>query len=80
MSIVKNIMVYETTDDYTLRGKTGWAQLPGKNIGWFVGYIELDENTYFFATNIETEKAGPDFPASRIDITKSILKELSLLH
>jgi len=65
---------------YTLRGKTGWGEQDGKNIGWYVGYIEREGNVYFFATNIESE--NPDeslFPGARKAITRQILQDLQLL-
>lgn len=45
----------------TLYGKTGTGRVEGKDInGWFIGYVETDGNTYFFATNIhsDTHAAG----------------------
>ena len=77
MDIAKKIMIYEETDEYILRAKTGWGMRFENQIGWFVGYIERDENVYFFATNVESENPDPGFK-SRIEITKMILTELGL--
>jgi beta-lactamase class D len=78
-NIVKDILVLEKTDRYTLSGKTGGGSLPnGKSLGWFVGYVETNGNVYFFATNIE----GANYAAirdRRIELTKEILKELGYL-
>ena len=78
-NIVKDILVLEKTDRYTLSGKTGGGSLPnGKSLGWFVGYVETNGNVYFFATNIE----GANYAAirdRRIELTKQILKELGHL-
>lgn len=75
MDHVKQIMILEQTDDYTLRGKTGWAEINGKDIGWFVGYFETADNVYFFATNIEPsgQTDMQNFGKDRIDLTKEIL-------
>lgn len=77
MDLVKDIMVREQTPDYTLRGKTGLLSSTEPNIGWFIGYLEQNNNVYFFATNIDMRKAE-DVPA-RIEIVRLSLKDLGLL-
>lgn len=77
IDIVKDIMILEKTPDYTLRAKTGWLTRSKQQIGWFVGYLEQNDNVYFFATNIDVNKRE-DLPA-RIEITRSSLKDLGLL-
>ncbi len=80
MNIVKEMIKVETGPDYILRAKTGSGEQDGKVIGWYVGYLEKDENVYFFATNIETSEMDYGVISSaRIDITREILKELGLL-
>ena len=73
-AIVKEILVLEKTDQYTLSGKTGAGGLPnGNSLGWFVGYVETQGNVYFFALNLE----GANFAAirdRRIELTKEILR------
>lgn len=76
MDVVKDIMVREQTPDYTLRAKTRWLSSNKPQIGWFVGYLERNNNVYFFATNIDINK--PDDLPARIEITRSILKYLGL--
>jgi beta-lactamase class D len=51
-SIMKRLMVMEETEDYKLSGKTGWSIRNGNNNGWFVGYLEIEDEIYFFATNV----------------------------
>lgn len=84
--IVKNMIVIEDTMGYKLSGKTGWGLMKDQesgttmNIGWFVGYVEKDDNVYFFATNIEAPEPAPqNFAAARKEITKNCLKELGIL-
>lgn len=77
LDLVQDIMIYERTPDYILRGKTGWTTSVTPNIGWFVGYLEQRNNVYFFATNIDIRNDN-DAPA-RIEVTRRSLKALGLL-
>ncbi len=80
--IVKNIMKMESGDDYSLSGKTGWAIRDGLNTGWFVGYVERDENVYYFATKIRPNE-GFDmskFTSMRKTVTKLALKEMGIIN
>lgn len=81
MDIVKNIMLQEDTLGYKLRMKTGWGNQDGKEIGWLVGWFEVNNNVYFFAENIETPSpSAENFPAARKIITKNIFKELGIIN
>ena len=78
-AILKEIMTLEETPDYKLSGKTGGGPL-GENrfLGWFVGYVETKDNTYFFATEIE----GPTYLSirdERIALTKRVLAGLGYI-
>ncbi len=77
IAIVKNIIVNEQTADYILRGKTGWENSFKPEVGWYVGYLERDRNTYFFA--IELDIVQPKDSKARIEITKSILQKMGML-
>lgn len=77
--IVKNIAIREQTAEYTLSGKTGWATINSIDIGWFVGCVERDGNTWFYATTIECAEGNKRFAQARIDITKAVLQELQVL-
>jgi beta-lactamase class D len=73
--VMKNIMVIEQTNEYTLSGKSGWTFRGEMNVGWLVGYYEIKNKVYFFATNIEkVEATMEDFPAVRIGVTMEALK------
>lgn len=78
MDIVKLIMIYEQTDEYTIRAKTGWALRVKDQVGWFVGYVEKGSDVYFFATNLQTKNPEEGF-ISRKEITFKILKNLKIL-
>ena len=50
--IVKEILISDSTKNYILHSKTGWAM----KIGWFVGYIEKENQKWVFALNIDMAK------------------------
>lgn len=52
-SVMKRMMVITENDSIVLRGKTGWSNENNINNGWFVGYVERQNNIYYFATNIQ---------------------------
>lgn len=78
IDVVKKIMIYDQTETYTIRAKTGWAMRAEDQIGWFVGYIENGDKLYFFCTNLQTKNPGEGF-RSRIEITYNILKYLQII-
>jgi len=47
LAILKKVMTTEQTDEYIIRSKTGWTRINGQDIGWWVGYVERENNTYF---------------------------------
>jgi beta-lactamase class D len=79
--ILKRVMVVEKTNDYTIRAKTGWTRDGGIDSGWWVGYVESRENTYFFATRISKKRSesNPNFGQCRKTITKTILKQINAI-
>ena len=79
VAIVKNIMIAKDTLDYVLRAKTGWSDEEERNVGWYVGYIEKNENVYYFANCIQSaDLDNPDFARARIEITYQILDDLKI--
>lgn len=81
MDNVKQIMLLEKTNNYVLRAKTGWSEAGGKDLGWFVGYFEIGNNVYFFATNIEPSDQTDmtQFGQIRIDLTKEVVLNLGII-
>lgn len=77
IDLVKDIMIVERSPIYTLRGKTGSIFSVEPNIGWFVGYLEQNNNVYFFATNITMPNL--EDAAKRLEVTRRSLKQLGLL-
>ena len=78
MDIVKQIMIYEQNENYTMYAKTGWALRVEDQIGWFVGYVEKGSDVYFFAINVKSKKPEEGF-ISRKEITIKILKQLGII-
>ncbi|AXP79631.1 Beta-lactamase OXA-10 precursor [Mariniflexile rhizosphaerae] len=79
--IIKRMMTIEENDEYKLSGKTGWSIRNGNNNGWFVGYIESQSKTYFFATNVEPkEQFEMDmFPMIRKDVTHKAFGQMEII-
>lgn len=79
VNMVKDCLVIEKTNEYTLSAKTGGGVLSDTDyVMWFVGYLERDGKVYFYAMNFRSgnfEKTA----SFRYEITKSILKELGLI-
>ncbi len=81
MQTVKDIMVIDRQEHYTLRGKTGWGRdVDGmKNIGWYVGYLERDHNVYFYTLNIVNQDSNFSMISTRKKILFDALKDLQLI-
>jgi beta-lactamase class D len=77
MSVVKNIMMIENILGGRLRGKTGLSSSAETSIGWFVGYLEVAERVYFFATNVQPRSQNSTgFNEKRVIATKLALQTL----
>ena len=77
INAVKNAICLSSSDAGTFYGKTGTGRVDGQDVnGWFIGYIETVDNTYFFATNIG---AGSDATGGNAtEITMSILSDMNI--
>jgi beta-lactamase class D len=74
--IVRDLMIREKTDKYTLAYKTGWGQTEkGNQLGWIVGWIEENRHPYFFVLNVESPDPKIDMVKVRLEILKGILSE-----
>jgi beta-lactamase class D len=87
IDITKDILINEKTDNYVMRGKTGYAhcftfiqncRLEGTDLGWWVGYVERADNVFFFALNLDVKKES-DITA-RKQIVEAILRELKIVE
>lgn len=82
LEILKRAMITEQTSSFTMRSKTGWTRVEGKDWGWWIGYVEHRDNVYFFATRVTKDRAirNERFGPCRKDITKEILRQLHMLE
>jgi len=50
-------------------------------VGWYIGYIEKENNTFYFATCIQsTNFNDTEFTKKRIEITNKIFNELRVIN
>jgi beta-lactamase class D len=76
---VRELMLVEQGPDNLVRGKTGWATLPGDEaVGWWVGWVEQGETVHFFATLLEGRSVGPEFGPARMKTTRQALTALGV--
>lgn len=74
---VKDAMRLSSSDAGTFYGKTGTGRVDGQDVnGWFVGFVETKDNTYFFATNIGADNNAAGGNAT--EITMSILSDMNI--
>lgn len=69
------VMARDTTAQGIRYAKTGWGEYQGKDLGWFVGYIQKPKNRIYFATLIIREEGFPEalFADERIRLTDEVL-------
>ena len=71
--LVKGIMFQEKKEGYSIYAKTGMASADGIVFGWYVGWIELNESVYFFATYLESDDYKNILSGSRQGVTLAML-------
>ncbi|HZC35068.1 MAG TPA: class D beta-lactamase [Chthoniobacterales bacterium] len=76
--IVKDMLINEANSKYILRAKTGWENAGAQGIGWWVGWIETDNDVHFFALNLDITKEE-DAP-KRMIIARQCLASLGALQ
>ena len=77
INAVKDAICLSASDAGTFYGKTGTGRVDGQDVnGWFVGFVETADNTYFFATNIGADSDATGGNAT--EITMSILSDMNI--
>ena len=77
INAVKDSICISSSDAGSFYGKTGTGRVNGQDVnGWFIGYIETADNTYFFATNIGADSNATGSNAT--EITMSILSDMNI--
>lgn len=80
MAVVREIMEVERTATSVVRAKTGWAVMPdGREVGWWVGWVERGPEAIFFASVIEGDRPGPRFGPARTAVPRAVLRRLGFL-
>jgi len=74
---VREIILLERGEDWTLYGKTGWENAPNQGVGWWVGWVEKNNRVYAFALNMDIQNASE--ASKRMELGKSSLKALGIL-
>lgn len=69
------IMEVRRGDGWVLRAKTGWALNPKPAVGWYVGWLEEDNDVLFFAMNMDMLNPKIHREA-RIDIATKALERV----
>ena len=81
VEILRKIMLTEETGEYKIYAKTGWTSKDSVNIGWWVGYIQTDDNVFYFANRINRHKSLEisSFINDRKEITRKIFRYLGII-
>lgn len=75
--VTREIIRLEQGENWTLYGKTGWANAPDPGIGWWVGWVQRGERIYPFALNIDIYRSAD--ARKRVELGKTALRTLGIL-
>lgn len=78
MQIVRKMIIQEEGPGYKLSGKTGTTQMNGKNIAWYIGYVETKDDVNFFAANLQGANEAVQAAKAR-EIALHVLRGLKVL-
>ena len=73
--LVKDLMITQAASDWILRAKTGWEG----SYGWWIGWVESQEGSVFFALNMDTPRRLEDLP-KREQIVRAALRSIGVLR
>ncbi|PCF95617.1 class D beta-lactamase [Vreelandella nigrificans] len=76
-SAVREIVLLEQGEGWTLYGKTGWENAPEPGVGWWVGWVEKEDGLFTFAMNLDIQQASD--AGKRIELGMASLKALGVL-
>lgn len=81
IDLVKKLIVLKKTDKYVFSGKTGMTVQDGKNIGWLVGYLEQNGNTWIYVCNVESGLDNTErFKESRRGVVENVFRSMGLME
>jgi beta-lactamase class D len=55
---VREIILLDQGEGWTLYGKTGWENAPGQGVGWWVGWVQKAGRVYAFALNMDMQNTA----------------------
>lgn len=77
IDVVKESILLTSSENGNLYGKTGTGRVNNQDVnGWFVGYVESESTTHFFALNIQSDADATGSNAT--DIALSILSDMNI--
>lgn len=77
ISAVKKALQLSSSDAGNFFGKTGTGRIDNRDVnGWFVGYVETSDNTYYFSVNIKADSNASGSTAAKIAM--SVLSDLEI--
>ena len=77
ISAVKKAFQLSSSDAGNFFGKTGTGRIDNRDVnGWFVGYVETSDNTYYFSVNIKADSNASGSAAAKIAM--SVLSDLEI--
>ena len=77
ISAVKKALQLSSSDAGNFFGKTGTGRIDNRDVnGWFVGYVETSDNTYYFSVNIKADSNASGSAAAKIAM--SVLSDLEI--
>lgn len=78
IAAVKQSIRLISSDTVQVYAKTGTGRVDGADVnGWFIGYVETQSGTYFFAANIQSDAGANGTNAARI--TASVLSHMGII-
>lgn len=80
VDLVKQIMLHEETPAYRIYGKTGLGRMADRYVGWWVGWVEREGRTFYFATNLDAKGGDDRIVPARINVTKAVLESVGALR
>jgi beta-lactamase class D len=81
IDLVKKLIVLKKTDNWTFSGKTGMTVQDNNNVGWLVGYLEENGNTWIYVCNVESGQDNTErFKESRRGVVEKVFKSMGLME
>ena len=78
---LKRILLNKGYEGFEVRAKTGWTFVDKVSIGWWIGYVTIEGEHWFYATRLRKPEAETtwDFARHRKEVTLDVLRELKAL-